>query len=195
MSKVIRFAGFLVGLTFLASPAASQLPNPMASETQNARNNPCADPWVSLAVSKVKGSRAAGSGNMGECDIKLYGGGQWGSYDELVRHVRSTRSELAAQNIQFGLRNGEPALLMIDPKKGISASALVAAGGGNLVAAGGGNLVAAGGGNLVAAGGGNLVAAGGGNIIAAGGGNYSLLGTQGFKLVFKLPGGRQLRVR
>ena len=194
---------FAAGLA--AAPALAQ-PNPTEAQNAVGRNNPCADPWVSYAVSVAKtvGSsvgRAAGSGSSDECNTALYNDGHWNSYAELVGYARQTRQMLASQNVQFSMVGGAPALTMINPGAGIAAAnvAVKAPPGTRIVASGGGNLVASGGGNLVASGGGNLVASGGGNLVASGGGNiksgYILQGSDDAKLTFRLPTGKQIRIR
>ncbi len=68
------------------APAAVK-PNPSNSETAQWRQRgPCTDPWVSKAVTEVKG-QVNGSGNSGECQVARYNGGSWRTYDELYRGV------------------------------------------------------------------------------------------------------------
>lgn len=47
-----------------------------------APQGPCRDPWIGRAVREVLGREARGSGDTGECDLRLFGG-RWGSYEEL----------------------------------------------------------------------------------------------------------------
>jgi hypothetical protein len=75
--KLVVFSCVAAGLVIAAMPGvAFGHANPSPQDTQNARNNPCADPWVSLAVSISKGptngvpGRAAGSGNADEGDYR-----------------------------------------------------------------------------------------------------------------------------
>jgi hypothetical protein len=184
MLKKLGFVMLAAAGCAASTGAGAQLPNPSAESVAQGRNNPCTDPWVSLAVSLVKtrGShvgRAAGSGNSGECDIKLYNGGRWGSYDELVGHVKASQARLAAQNVRFDLHNNQPSLKLIDAARGINPANLVAAGAGNIL----GNAA------------GNLVAAGAGNLVAAGAGNLRLMNVNEFRFAFDLPGGGKLLVR
>lgn len=98
----------------------------------------CADPWVTKAVKQVTGRDAQGSGNSGQCNISLYGGGHWSNYNDLVGKVTVAlrpAPPVAAQK--------PPAPVLSNPKNAIGT-----AGGGNIVASGGGNIVASGGGNL-----------------------------------------------
>lgn len=174
-------ASLAAGLTLAIAPTAWGQANPSTVDTNNARNNPCSDPWVSLAVSVVKTTsagpgRAAGSGAAGECDPALYGGGRWSSYSELIQHVRATRQQLASQNVQFAQVDGRGLLVMINPSTGINVA----------------NLVGAGAGNIVGAGAGNIVGAGAGNVVPPG---YGLQATDGARFAFRLPNGGQLRVR
>lgn len=55
----------------------------------------CRDPWVTKAVSKVTGRTPKGFGDTGECNIRLYGGGQWGNYQDLVSKVEAAFSSFA----------------------------------------------------------------------------------------------------
>lgn len=55
----------------------------------------CRDPWVTQAVTAVQGREPAGQGELGECNIKLYGGGQWSSYDDLMNKVRARYPRVA----------------------------------------------------------------------------------------------------
>ena len=189
MKKMTFAAATLVGANLVLAGMAHAQPNPSQADTNNARNNPCSDPWVSLAVSVVKTQggavgRAAGSGNTGECDVALYGGGQWSSYADLLQKVRATRAALASQNVQFALVGGQGLLTLIDPGRGLNAA--------NIVGAGAGNIVGAGAGNIVGAGAGNIVGAGAGNVVSPG---YSLQSADGARFSFRLPNGGSLRVR
>src|SRR5688572_2228947 len=65
-------------------------PNPSQQETQAARGMTCRDPWVSLALQKVKGSV-----NAAYCLVTLYNGGQWDSYNTLIHAVAGTTGSLA----------------------------------------------------------------------------------------------------
>lgn len=97
-SIVLATAAIASGLTVpFFSPAIAQQ-NPNAYDTDQARNNPCRDPWVSLAVSVAKTSgtgvgRAIGSGDSDECNPALYNGGHWNSYAELLAAVRARFSQ------------------------------------------------------------------------------------------------------
>ncbi len=142
------------------SASAFAQANPSAAENARFANNPCRDPWVSLAVSNAKvGAMAAGHGDSDECSPALYNGGHWNSFAELQRAVYATINAFAQQNLRIELQRGVPTLVVIDmnrPVAGLPANRVVAAGGGNVIAAGAGNIIAAGGGNIIAAGGGNF---------------------------------------
>ncbi len=159
--------------------------NPSAADSKNASNNPCTDPWISLAVSVVKTSnagpgRASGSGAADECAPRLYNGGKWSSYAELVQAVRAHKQALASANLMWAMDGGAPAIKVIDMSRDVAGQPA--------------KIVASGGGNIVASGGGNIVASGGGNIVASGGGNYKTLSV-GEKLRIPLAGGMVLVIR
>lgn len=50
----------------------------------------CRDVWVGQAVNEIIGRAARGSGDTGECNYKLYGGGKWSSYEDLKNKVRAS---------------------------------------------------------------------------------------------------------
>jgi hypothetical protein len=50
----------------------------------------CRDQWVGQAIQELIGRRASGSGDTGECNYKLYGGGSWSSYEDLKSKVRAS---------------------------------------------------------------------------------------------------------
>ena len=89
----------LLGLTALALCVASAAPLP-ASAQPNTAATPCRDPWVSQAVREVAGREPYGSGEIGECNIQLYGA-RWGSYDELKGYVRQARDTMARHKLSF----------------------------------------------------------------------------------------------
>jgi hypothetical protein len=97
----------------------------------------CRDPWVSQAVREVQGRPANGTGELGECNIKLYGNGSWSSYPDLLGKVRARYPRMGG-----GVQSSAGVL---QAPYGANGAGMVAAGGGNMVAAGGGNMVAAGG--------------------------------------------------
>lgn len=156
--------------------AGSTYANPDQTTTNVWRQKgPCSDPWVSIALEAVYGRAESG-----RCNVKLYNGGNWRDYNELVQAVAKVKNYPTIDLSQIRVTKVDEDTISLVSKNGVNLGSfdngrltvslppnLVAAGGGNLVAAGGGNLVAAGGGNLVAAGGGNLVAAGGGNLAGA----------------------------
>jgi hypothetical protein len=140
--------------------------------------------------------RAAGEGSTGECNTKLYNNGSWGSYDELVGHARATISMLAGQNVKHEMVGGAPKVVLIDPRKGIPAQAVVAP---PIISGNAGAfvppapIIAGGAGNIVAGGAGNIVAGGAGNVV--GPNQRHVMSTDGAKFSFKLPNGAHLRVR
>lgn len=59
----------------------------------------CNDTWVTNAVTEIVGRAPIGRGNIGECNIKLYGGGSWSNYDDLKNKVWAKfASEIAADD-------------------------------------------------------------------------------------------------
>lgn len=118
------------------NPRASY-PNPSQQETQAARSMACRDPWVSLALQKVKGGI-----NPAYCLITLYNGGQWDSYNTLIHAVGATTASFAQQGVELAparFPTGEPAILLKLHGQ------IVAAGGGNLIGQDGAGLIGKGG--------------------------------------------------
>ena len=64
-------------------------PNPSDQETADwRRKGPCSDPWVSKALTEVKGSiYINGYASQGDCNPGIYNGGSWSNYDQLYRAV------------------------------------------------------------------------------------------------------------
>jgi hypothetical protein len=154
----------------------------------------CRDPWITSAYSQLYHRAPQGSGDSGECNPALYGGGHWSSFPDLENKIRLSKGQFNAGSSgsvrltvdrQGGLRdqNGRllvaPGQFLISVKNGNGTQMIAPRPGQTIlvppgvIAAGGGNVIAAGGGNVIAAGGGNVIAAGGGNVIAAGGGNMT----------------------
>jgi hypothetical protein len=133
-----------VAASALPQPAAAQgynprtnYPNPSQQETQAARGLACRDPWVSLALQKVKGGV-----NPAFCLVTLYNGGQWDSFNTLIHAVAGTTGSLAQQGADLAparFPNGEPAVLLKLNGQ------IVAAGGGNLIGQDGASLIGKGG--------------------------------------------------
>jgi hypothetical protein len=48
---------------------------------------------VSQTVQEVTGHAARGSGDAGQCNYRLYGGGSWSDYNDLVRKVRAVYAQ------------------------------------------------------------------------------------------------------
>lgn len=141
MKKTAIFFGALAMVTLFAA--------------QNALAGQCRDPWVTQAIQQVKGRAPVDNYESGECNIRNFNNGSWGSYPELLGYVQkyfNSRPSLAS-GARPAIAGGVNAGSML--RGGSNPNGIVAAGGGNIVAAGGGNIVAAGGGNIVAAGGGN----------------------------------------
>ncbi len=193
MKKYLPIIAVCAALVVTAGASAQRLPDPNAEETARGRNNPCSDPWVSYAVSVAKSSpgvvgRAAGEGPTGECNIKLYNNGSWGSYDELVRHAKATISMLASQNVKYEMVGGSPKVVLIDPRKGIPAQAVIAQ---PIISGNAGAFVPPA--PIISGGAGNIISGGAGNVVAPS--QRNVFNADGAKYAFKLPGGAQLRVR
>lgn len=172
-NKILAFAAIA---SFLSAPALAQ-PNPTEAESAIGRNNPCADPWVSYAVSVAKSSssvvgRAVGSGSSHECNTQLYNGGSWSSYSELIGHVRQTLSMLSSQGARFEVVRGAPALTVTNPQAAM--------------------LIGQDGAGIVSNDGGTFISNNGGTIVPNG---YRIQSSDGAKLSLRLPGGRALRLR
>ncbi len=124
--------------------AQTQYPNPSQEETQAARKMGCADPWVALALRKVKGSY-----NAADCVTTLYNGGQWDNFNTLIHAVSQTTSSLAQQGamlVPAKFPNGQPGVVLKLNGQ------IVAAGGGNLIGQDGASIS-----NLIGKGGAGVV--------------------------------------
>lgn len=111
----------------------------------------CRDPWVTQAVRQVQGREPSGQGELGECNIMLYGNGRWSSYQDLLAKVQARYPRMQSG----GGIAGSALAPSYRPTPGNGAG-IVGAGAGNIVGAGAGNIVGAGAGNLVSPGGGSL---------------------------------------
>jgi hypothetical protein len=180
--SIIALAAFVAVLSFPTMSLAT-IPNPTAAQTAQARAAGfCADPWVTLAIwfETASTRNPNGIGNLGECNIQLYNGGSWNSYDQLVSAVSAT---MRATNGVFSMSDNHDGTLTIvtNAGGGFSSWAQVT-----------GRIVATGAGNIVASGAGNIILIGGSNIILIGGSNYRLTSV-GQKAIM-LPGGHVLVV-
>ncbi|MDQ6678982.1 MAG: hypothetical protein M3Z09_16995 [Acidobacteriota bacterium] len=180
ISKRPILAVVAAALASMAAPAAHAQANPSAAQNQQWTNRPCSDPWVSLGLTSFiyGGTRyPSGAGTTGECDTKLYGGGQWSSFADLVQKMQATRAALASVGASFNsvAKNGVTVVTLSD-NTGILGGAVMR--GSQVISNDGGSIIAQGGGNLSR----NF-----GQIIAQGGGNYSVQGVA--KKTIRLPGG------
>lgn len=73
-----------------SAPAAAQAAQPPAG---------CRDPWITRAVREAARRPPRGSGDAGECDLRLYGA-RWGSYDELRGQVATTFAALRDASLE-----------------------------------------------------------------------------------------------
>jgi hypothetical protein len=158
-----------------ASTSAFAQRNPTDAESNAFRNKPCRDPWLSIALINEYGRDVAGSGDADACAPKLYNGGQWNNYADLVRYVRDSHNAFTSAGLSLVVQGGAPALkvsnVQLAKDAGISDAIM---------------------GKVVAAGAGNVVAAGAGNVVAAGGGNFSLQSATEYHIKI---GGIGLRIR
>jgi hypothetical protein len=200
MNMVPKFVAFAGACGLLASVAMSQ-PNPTAAENAIGRNNPCADPWVSYAVSVAKSSpgvvgRAVGSGSSHECNPQLYNGGRWSSYAELLGHVRQTIDMLKGQGVRFEPYKGQPGVKLTKPPASSfvsnNSSTFINNDGGSFVSNNSGTFISNDSGSFVSNDGGSFVSNNGGMIVASG---YRIQSADGAKFSFKLPGGRAIRFK
>jgi hypothetical protein len=176
MNMSIKIVVLAAVACFVSAPVLAQ-PNPTEAQNAIGRNNPCADPWVSYAVSVVKSSpgvvgRAVGSGSSHECNTQLYNGGSWGSYAELIGHVRQTLTMLTSQGAKFDMVRGAPAIVVTNPQPAM--------------------LIGQDGAGFISNDGGSFISNNGGTIVPTG---YRLQSADGARLSLRLPGGRALRVR
>ncbi len=77
-----------------------------AAAQSSAPTPPCRDPWVSQAVKEVTGREALGAGELGECNIQLYGA-RWGSYAELKGYVEQAFTVLKKSKLEFDGKAGK----------------------------------------------------------------------------------------
>ena len=118
----------------------------------------CRDPWVTTAIYELTGHKPRGSGETLDCNIKLYGGGQWSSYPDLFAKVKASYRDPMPQ---AGIAPGANGARIAGGANGagIAAGANAARGAG-VIARDGAGLVGNDGSTLR---GNGLVAAGGGN--------------------------------
>lgn len=73
-----------IRLLWLAGAMLAQVPSPAMA------GGNCNDPWVTEALGAVR--QTPDGGNSGNCNINRYGGGSWGSKQELFTRVSSSFS-------------------------------------------------------------------------------------------------------
>lgn len=202
--KALTFIAAVLIVSAISTDSYAQYrvndPSP-AQTAQWRKAGPCRDPWVSGAVYLITGAmrHPAGYGDVGECDPKLYNGGSWNSFEQLVNAMYATQKAMRAQKVKWvafvNMRNQREVILAdIAQQNAVLGGWLVGNDGASIIAATPQQLVAAGGGNMVAAGGGNMVAAGGGNVLPTAGGNiYSL--QSGAKRVIRLGNNSAILIR
>ena len=67
-------------------------------------NAACRDPWITELAPQVWGHPVRGSGETGECNIKLYGQ-NWGNKDQLRNQMQQARRALETAGIEFNAAN------------------------------------------------------------------------------------------
>ena len=72
----------------------------LAPAAAKAQTGVCRDPWVTELVKEVTHREPRGSGESGECNVKLYGA-SWGSKDDLRAKVRQTFDAMRAAGVGF----------------------------------------------------------------------------------------------
>ncbi len=133
---------------------AGFLPNPAEQEIELARkSNYCEDPWITLAIRRTQsgGRNPNGLGTFAECNPKLYRGGEWANYGQLVEAVRATLGSLASQGVRFLLRDNGNNSVTIQTLAGQAVERCVVTGKllGNRYAPDGANAAAQGMGDIV----------------------------------------------
>lgn len=143
-------------------------------KTKVEKSGMCRDPWVGQAVYFATGRNPVGVGTTtrstsGECNIYLYGNGQWSSFSGLVNEARKTHTNLRNAGRQIdasGNFKTTSGTTIHTADKGyidLANSSSYANGRGQVIASGAGNVIASGAGNVIASGAGNVIANGAGN--------------------------------
>ena len=140
-----------------AGPAAAQsysakstYPNPDGNMALF-RNNPCQDPWVTIAVQIVYGTA-----NAARCPIHLYNNGRWNSFNQLVHAVAAYKKKMSAEALTMSPRWLEGTNLVVPVMMDSNTGAIVAAGAGNLIS-NGTNIISNNGANIISNNGANII--------------------------------------
>lgn len=92
--RILAGAGVLaVALAAVGDTTAAAQQNPTVGA---ADRSPCRDPWINIAYRRFQRRAPRGSGERGECNIHLYGGGSWNSFAQLVQMVAATQRALGS---------------------------------------------------------------------------------------------------
>lgn len=100
------FLVLTIGGLLAAASGVAQVANPTAARVEYARKAGfCADPWVTIVVWFAHGSTRDPNavGQIGECNVQLYNGGQWGSFDQLLQAYYATDWALNSAGVAFSL--------------------------------------------------------------------------------------------
>jgi hypothetical protein len=152
-TMLFTFMAAAILLSLSSATANAQKANPSAAETQQWRQKgPCADPWVSKAVTEYKGS-VAGVGNYGDCEVGKYNNGSWSSYDDLYRGVQTAQANMRSAGVSISMTSlgGDQRKITIDAGGGYvvhQTVKLIGNAGGLLLTSDGASVVASGGGNF-----------------------------------------------
>ena len=87
----------------------------------SAQAGQCRDPWVTQAIQQVSGHAPTGNYETGDCNIRNFNNGSWGSYPELLGYVQKYYGGGARLPSPSAFASGQ----LRDPSK------IVAGGGGN----------------------------------------------------------------
>ena len=120
----------------------------------------CRDPWINQIYREVAGRGPVGTGEVGECSIKLYNNGSWNNYNELKGYVQELRNN--AVRIAYKDVGNDKFVMAVSQNGNTGVNLMMRAG--NVVAGGAGNVVAGGAGNLIGMDGAGIIANDGATI-------------------------------
>ena len=120
----------------------------------------CRDPWINQIYREVAGRGPVGTGEVGECSIKLYNNGSWNNYNELKRYVQELRNN--AVRIAYKDVGNDKFVMAVSQNGNMGVNLMTRAG--SVVAGGAGNVVAGGAGNLIGMDGAGIISNDGASI-------------------------------
>lgn len=80
--------------------ALAALALPLAATARAQTPGTCRDPWVTELVTQIAHRPPNGAGELGECNIRLYGA-QWSSKDDLRNKIAQTFAALKREGLEF----------------------------------------------------------------------------------------------